>query len=61
MVLRMRLLTRLNDRYLQSNLFEKQAGRKTASYEKQTEHYLEMDAGWEKIRVQFDMNPFQAY
>ena len=54
-------LTRLNDRYRKVIYLKSRQEEKLLLIKNKTEHYLEMDAGWEKIRVQFDMNPFQAY
>ena len=54
-------LTRLNDRYRKVIYLKSRQEEKLLLIKNKTEHYLEMDAEWEKIRVQFDMNPFQAY
>ena len=53
-------LTRLNDRYRKVIYLKSRQEEKLLLIKNKTEHYLEMDAGWEKIRVQFDIEPISG-
>ena len=53
--------SRINDQYRKVIYLKSRQETKLLYIKDKTERYVEMDGGWDRIRVQFDRNPFQAY